>query len=343
MKAVVQSSAGQLGALAIVDREVPVPGDGEVLVRMSAAALNHRDLTYLREDYPGYGTGNFRRPVVPLSDGAGVVRDVGSGVTGIGVGDRVCTLFHQGWMSGPLDMERLMEGMLPGPRFEGVLQEYICLGENGVVPVPARLSDAEAATLPCSGLTAWNALRVGNVEAGEVVLISGTGGVAVAAMQFAKAMGARVAIASTSAWKLEKALEYGADAAIDNSDPGSLLQEVLRLTDGKGVDAVVEAGGGRTLNTSLQCLKTDGTVVLMGLVTGATATLDLPLITVSRRRIVGVNVGSRRDMLEMCETIAADGIRPMVDRVYRFEDAVTAFEDYEKKNLFSKYVIKIGE
>ena len=119
----VQTSAGQLGALAIVYREMPVPGDGEVLVQMSAAALNHRDLAYLREDYAGYGTGNFRRPVVPLSDGVGIVRDVGSDVSALRVGDRVCTLFHQGWMFGPLDMECLMEGMLPGPRLEGVMQE----------------------------------------------------------------------------------------------------------------------------------------------------------------------------------------------------------------------------
>jgi NADPH:quinone reductase-like Zn-dependent oxidoreductase len=327
---------GGLDALTLGPRPLAAPVGDEVRVRMRAVALNHRDLMVAR------GTsGGAAGSLVPASDGAGEVVAVGPDVTGFRVGDRVVTSFFPDWTDGaPTDAAtaRALGGSL-----EGVLAEEVVLPQRGWVPMPAHLSYAEAATLPCAGLTAWHALfGVLPARPGERVLLLGTGGVSVWALQLATAAGLEVFVTSSDDAKLARAAALGARATINYRRHPDWEREVLRLTDGQGVDRVLEIGGPDTLARSLAATRMGGTVAVIGRLTGAApAPLDPATLFLGQKRLAGVMVGSRAMALELARFVERAGIRPVIDRVVPFARAPEAFAHLAAAGHFGKVVVAI--
>ena len=307
--------------LAIVERPRPRPGAGQVLLRMKAASLNYRDLVVARR---GYGPQTGELPLVPVSDGAGEVVEVGAGVTRVAVGDRVCPAFFQGGRSlgGPLD---------------GVLQQYRVFGETGVFKVPAHLSDEEAATLPCAALTAWNAIVVeGRAKPGGSVLVQGTGGVSLFALQFARLCGARVTVVSGSDAKLERAKALGAERGYNYRTTPEWGKQ------SRGHDLVVDIGGAQSLPQSLRAVRARGTICLIGVVSGLSATLPLGPIVTRHVRLQGITVGTPEQFESMLRAVGDHRLRPVVDKVFDF-DALRAALDYLASGAhFGKICLRIA-
>jgi NADPH:quinone reductase-like Zn-dependent oxidoreductase len=323
--------------LVLAERPDPDPGTGQVLVRMRAASVNYRDLLMVRGDY------NPRQPLplIPCSDGVGEVVSVGDGVTRMGPGDRVAPLFAQGWISGEPTRERL-RSTLGGP-LDGTLAELMVLGEEGVVPVPEHLSDAEAATLPCAGLTAWSALVTqGQVGAGDTVLVQGTGGVSIFALQFARLLGARVIVTSSSDDKLQRARELGAHELINYRQVPEWGRQVREVTGGRGVDLIVEVGGAGTLAQSVRAVRFGGQISLIGVLAGRKSELDVAPILMKHVRVQGILVGHRKGFEAMSRAIALHGLRPVVDRTFPFDQTPEAFDYLASGRHFGKVVIDIG-
>ncbi len=322
--------------LQLRERPDPKPGPGEVLLRMRAASLNYRDTLVVRG---GHGP-RFRLPLIPVSDGVGEVIDVGEGVAGLARGDRVCPVFFPTWLSGPPSQERFRISL--GGDVDGMLAQQMCLPAAHVVAVPEHLSDAEAASLPCAGVTAWSAvISQGRVGPSDTVLVQGTGGVALFAMQFAKAAGARVIITSSDDGKLERARALGADETINYRQTPDWDRVVKAMTSGEGVDHVVELGGAGTLERSVRCARIGGTLSLIGVLAGAKADVPLPLVVMRNLRLQGVTVGSRDDFAAMVRTIARHRLQPVVDRIFAFEQAPDAFAYFEQQHHFGKVCIAI--
>ncbi len=271
-----------LDSLARTERPDPRPGSGQVLIRMRAWSLNFRDLSVARGAYgapPAQG-------LVPLSDGVGEIVEVGAGVTRVKPGERVAGIFMQGFIAGGITAQALATAL--GGAIDGVLSEYVVLSEEGVVQVPAHLTDEEAATLPCAAVTAWNGLvREARVKAGDSVLLLGTGGVSLFALQFAKLHGARVILTSSSDHKLAIARQLGADETINYKAQVEWNKAVSQLTDGRGVDVVMEVGGAGTLDKSLAAVRVGGTVCLIGVLTGVSGTREHCLDTAPSRAGAG--------------------------------------------------------
>jgi NADPH:quinone reductase-like Zn-dependent oxidoreductase len=240
--------------LQLATRPQPTPGPGQVLLKMKAASLNYRDLVVPMR---GYGSFTGELPLIPVSDGVGEVVEVGSGVTRVKVGDRVCPCFNQGWIAGEPDLERMTQ-TLGGP-LDGTMADYMCLSEQGVVKAPEHLTDEEAATLPCAALTAWSAIvTYERLGPGSRVLVQGTGGVALFALQFAKLLGAHVTVISSSDDKLARAKALGADAGINYRTTPEWYKPARALTGGRGFDHIVELGGEKTLPQSLRAARPCG-------------------------------------------------------------------------------------
>ncbi len=323
-----------IDGLDVVEVEKPAPGPGQVLVRMRAASLNYRDLMTVKGTYGGQP----RRGLVPLSDGAGEVEAVGPGATLFKAGDRVCPIFCQSWLGGGLTAANTAAAL--GGTLDGVLSDYVVLHETGLVAIPDHLSFEEAATLPCAAVTAWHSLRhVGDVTAGDTVLVQGTGGVSVFALQFAKVMGARVIGTSSSDEKLERARGLGLDAAINYRTVPEWQDEVLRLTGGLGVDHVVEVGGAGTLARSIRAASVGGSIGIIGVLTGKSE-IDPTAILFRRVGLRGVYVGSREMFEAMNRAIALHGMRPVVDSTFPFERARDAWRHLEGATHFGKIVIR---
>lgn len=317
---VVQGSFG-LDHLTLVERERPEPGPGRVRVRVKAASLNYRDLLMVTGKYDP----RQRLPLVPLSDGVGVIDAVGDGVQGVRVGQRVAGLFAQAWQSGEPTTNRI-RSTLGGP-LDGMLAQYVVLDASGVVAVPEHLSDVEAATLPCAGLTAWSALvTYGRIKPGDTVLVLGTGGVSSFALDFAKMAGARVVATSRSAEKLEFLQDRGAWQVVDYVEDSKWGKSVRALTDGRGVDHVIEVGGAGTLAQSLRAVRPGGTISLIGVLAGGAAKLDLTAALMNNVRIQGIFVGHKEGFEAMNRAIERHRMRPIVDRVFPFEQARAAFD-----------------
>jgi len=332
MKAWQIVSEGGIDALALAEVALRDPGPGEVRVRMAAGSVNYRDLMTVK--FPA--ARGLPYPRVPNSDGAGTVTAVGAGVTGIAVGDRVTSCFFQEWGDGACSPAAMASAL--GGALDGVLAEEVVLKAEGVVPTPAHLSDIEAATLPCAALTAWNALvEVGRVKAGDTVLLLGTGGVSIFALQFATAMGARVVLTSSSDAKLERARAMGAAATVNYKTVPDWEKAVLDLTEGSGVDLTVEVGGAGTLARSVAATRVAGTIALIGVLTGGS--IDPTLIMRRSQRVQGVYVGSRRMFLDMNRALALHGIRPVIDRTVPFADARDAYRAMEAAGHFGKIAI----
>lgn len=330
----IQNSFG-LDNLKMTDRDDPAPGAGDVLIKLHATSLNYRDLMMVKGTY----NPKQRLPLIPLSDGAGEVIAVGDGVTRVKVGDRVAGNFSQKWIAGEPSRPKLTSS-LGGP-LDGMLAQYRALPEEGVVHIPSHLSYEEAATLPCAALTAWHSLIVqGRVKAGDTVLVQGTGGVSIFALQFAHMMGAEVIVTSSSDEKLERAKELGASHMINYKTTPDWDKAARKITDGVGVDHIIEVGGAGTLASSLKSIRIGGHIGVIGVLSGNTSDFSLIPILMQNVRVQGVLVGSREMFEDMNRAISLHRMKPVVDEVFSFEDARAAFDHMESAAHFGKICIK---
>lgn len=322
-----------IDALIISDRPEPKPAAGQVLVRMRAWSLNYRDLLIVK----GLYNPKLRLPIVPLSDGVGEVVAAGPGVTRVGVGERVAGIFMQKWIDGEVDEAKAKSAL--GGAIDGVLSEYVLLDAEGVVPVPAQLTDHEAATLPCAAVTAWHALvSAGHVHTGETVLVQGTGGVSLFALQFARMHGARVIATSSSDEKLKRVAQLGAGDGINYKNTPAWGERVRELTQGKGVDHVVEVGGAGTLGESLKAVRMGGRISLIGILAGPSQFNPIPIL-MKGVCVQGIFVGSRAMFEAMNAAITEHQMRPVVDRVFPFSETRAAFHHMDSGAHFGKIVI----
>jgi NADPH:quinone reductase-like Zn-dependent oxidoreductase len=334
MKAYQIQTAAGIDGLAPIDLPMPKPHAGEVLIRVHATSLNYRDTAVVSGRYPGQTL-----PMIPLSDGAGEVVEVGEGVTRVQVGDRVAGIFFQDWIAGKLTREKIKSAL--GGAIDGMLAEYVALNQEGLVHLPPHLSYKEGATLPCAAVTAWQALvDRGRLSAGETVLLLGTGGVSIFALQFAKIMGAKVIITSSSDEKLAQAKQLGADETINYKTFPNWDEKVYELTQQEGVDLVIEVGGAGTLEKSLRSTGVGGRISLIGVLGGAGEVNHTQMLMKSID-VQGIYVGSR-DMFEaMNRAIALHQIKPAIDRVFPFTEAPEAYRYLLSGSHFGKVVIQL--
>lgn len=327
-------SADGIDALARNERPDPRPGPRQILVRMKANAINYRDLFTIlnaKDRLP-------KMPTIPNSDGAGEVVAVGPGVTRFKTGDRVAGNFFQRWSDGVITGEAMQSAL--GGAIDGVLAEQVVLEEACTVHIPDHLSYEQAATLPCAALTAWNSLvEKGGLKAGDTVLLLGTGGVSIFALQFAAMFGARAIITSSSDDKLERAKAMGAWHTINYRTHPDWEVKVAEATDGRGVDHVVEVGGPGTLARSIEATRFGGRIGLIGILTSS----DINPMPIMRKSLIvnGVYVGSRRMFEDMNRAIAANRMEPVIDQVFAFDAARDAYHAMKAAGHFGKLVIRI--
>src|SRR6516162_9996839 len=326
-----------VAGLRLVDRPTPKPGPGQVLVRIKAATLNYRDLLTVKG---GYGS-RQKFPLIPVSDGAGVVKSVGVGVRDFAAGDHVIGSFFENWLGGE-PSEAKMQAALGGA-VDGVLAEYRVFPAHALVKTPQHLTDVEAAALPCAGLTAWSAVvKLGGVKPGRTVLTQGTGGVALFALQFAKMCGARVIATSSSDAKIERLKALGADFTLNyknTPDWGKKAREI----SGRGVDLVVEVGGVGTLNESIRATKIGGMIAFIGVLAGPPpAESRISLMVMQQQRLQGVTVGSAEDLQAMVNAVASNGMKPVIDKTFPFDQVKQAFCYMASGAHFGKVAISIS-
>ena len=330
-----EATAFSIDALKLGERPVPKPRRGEILIRLRAASLNYRDLAVLVQNY----LPTLALPYVPASDACGEVVEIGEAVTRFKVGDRVTPIYTQGWHDGMPTLELRTKRTLGAP-LSGVLQEYIAVPAEDAVAVPANLSDAEAATLPIAALTAWSTLQEGGVKSGDTVLVQGTGGVALFALQFAKLAGARVIVLSSSDEKLVRAKALGADAGINYRTTPDWNVAVKDATQGKGVEIVVETAGA-TLDKSLAALAFGGFIGVVGFVAGYKAEIPLRAVIGPMVRMQGIAVGSRARFEAMNRAIAQHQLKPVIDSSFPLDQAADAFRHMEQGRHFGKIVVNL--
>ncbi len=331
---VAQISSFGIDSLELVDRPTPQPGPGEVLIKIRAVSLNYRDLMMVKGSY----NPKLRLPRIPCSDGAGEIAAIGEGVKAWKPGDRVCGCFFQNWFDEPPTPIKV-KGALGGD-IDGMLAEYVLLKESGVVRIPDHLTFEEAATLPCAALTAWRAIAAANIQANSTVLIQGTGGVSIFALQFAKLKGARVLGISSSDAKLQRACSLGLDKGLDYGETSEWDRWVMEQTNGEGVDLVVEVGGVGTLPRSLRAVKMGGVIAQIGVLSGPAETIPIPMILHKQVHIQGIYVGSRHHFEEMNNDIASAGLRPVFE-TRDWTKAREAFHEMESATHFGKLVLTV--
>jgi len=336
MKAFEIKDSFGIDALKLSERADPIPGHDQVVVKVKAVSLNYRDLITVKHG----GMRNLRMPLIPCSDGAGEVIKIGPGVTRVKPGDRVAGIFLQTWLAGDTNAAHGQSAL--GGAIDGMLAEQVVLHEDGLVHLPEHLSYEEASTLPCAAVTAWQGLVTkGGMKAGDTVLVQGTGGVSIFALQFAVMTGARVIITSSSDEKLARAKQLGAVEGINYKTTPDWGKRVLELTSGEGVDHVVEVGGAGTLEKSFQAVRVGGTVSLIGVLTGANGQINPLPVLLKSIRLQGIYVGSREMFEAMNRAIAAHRMRPVIDRVFPFAQTREAFKLMESAAHFGKIVIAL--
>jgi NADPH:quinone reductase-like Zn-dependent oxidoreductase len=334
MKCYVIPAPNGIDSLKLVERPDPTPGPRQVLVRVRATSLNYRDLLTIEAQYARSAP---KPDLIPLSDGAGEVVAVGPGVSRFKVGDRVAGCFMQKWTGGPISDSPMASAM--GGAIDGMLTERAVLEEDGAVLLPSGLSFEEGATLPCAAVTAWHALvEIGNIKAGDTVLVQGSGGVSIFALQLARMSGARVIATSSSPAKAERLRKMGAEAVIDYRATPDWDKEAMKLTAGRGADIIVEVGGAGTLPRSFLAARTGGTIAVIGLLSGM-ATLDPMPILRRNLRVQGLYVGSTQMFEAMNRAIEAAGLKPVIDTVFPFAGAKEAYRHLKSQNHFGKIVI----
>jgi NADPH:quinone reductase-like Zn-dependent oxidoreductase len=324
-----------LAALKLVDRPSGgALGPTAVRVRVRAASLNYRDLVMLKQ------AKKRKSPGIPLSDGAGEVVAVGEKVARVKVGDKVCGAFFPGWHSGPFKDEHHLNAL--GGSADGALCEEMVLDEKSWVKIPAGWSFEEAATLPCAGVTAWNALyESARVQAGDTVLVQGTGGVSIFALQLARTAGATVVATSSSAEKRERLTQMGASVTIDYKENPKWGDAARAATGGRGVDIAVEVGGAGTFDQSARSLRYGGTMSLIGVLTGTQAPIDTYQLVHKALRVHGLYVGSVAMFEDLVRALEASKIKPVVDKVFGFAEARAAYEYLQSGKHFGKVVVRV--
>jgi len=319
-----------------VELPQPKPGPRQVLVRVAACSLNYRDLAIVSGNYPMPVKDN----VIPLSDGAGEVVEVGSGVTHFRPGDKVAGNFWQRWYGGQPAPENVHHAL--GGSADGMLADFVVLDEHGAVKLPAHLSLLEGATLPCAGVTAWHAVvEYGSTRPGTTVLVQGTGGVSIFALQFARAMGAEVIAISSSDEKLARAKQLGAAHGINYRAMPEWNKAVVQLTNG-GVDLVVEVGGAGTLMRSLGAIKPGGRIGLIGVLSQPTGDFNPMVILAKRANVQGISVGSTQMFEAMNRAITANHIKPVIDEVFAFSEVRAAFQHLQSATHFGKVAVSLA-
>jgi len=338
MKAIVINGGFGLENLQFVDRPEPTPGPNQVLLRMKAASLNFRDLLTVQGMY------NPKQllPLVPCSDGVGEVVGLGEGVSRLQEGDRVCPIFAQGWLAGVPRQDQL-RSTLGGP-LDGTLSELMVVNAESVVKVPAYLTDEEAAALPCAAVTAWSALVThGETKAGDTVLVQGTGGVALFALQIARLHGARVIVTSSSDKKLGRAEALGALDGINYVSVPQWGKAVRKLTGDVGVDHVVELGGAATLEQSLRAVRVGGRISIIGVLSGVQTTIPLTAILMSAVRLQGILVGHRDSFEALCRAMILAELRPVIDSTFALADVRAALDHMAAGAHVGKICIRIAD
>jgi NADPH:quinone reductase-like Zn-dependent oxidoreductase len=336
MRAYRLTKAGDIDGLAEVDLPMPKPAHGQILVKVAACSLNYRDLAIVLGRYRAPSKANL----IPLSDGAGEVVEVGDGVTRFKAGDRVAGCFFQRWSGGRPELDTQASAV--GGAIDGMLAQYVVLEEDGAVHLPAHLSLEEGATLPCAGVTAWHAVvEHGRTIAGDRVLVQGTGGVSIFALQFARALGAEVVVTSSSDEKLKRAKALGATHLINYKTMPDWDKAALDLTAGQGVDHVVEVGGAGTFVRSLNAIRLNGSISLIGVLAGA-ADINPMLILAKRASVQGISVGSRQMFEAMNRAITANGLKPVVDKAFPFAETKAAYRHLQSAQHFGKVVIRVS-
>lgn len=334
MKRVRLTAPGGLQNLGFVEEEPPKPRPGEVLVRIRASSVNFHD------DLVVHGRIPSADGRVPMTDGAGEVIAVGEDVAELKVADNVVSTFWPYWLGG--EMTPATRRDIPGETVDGYASEYVCKPAHFFTKAPAGCTHAEAATLTCAGVTAWRALvTCGHVKPGDTVLIQGTGGVSLFALQFAKAAGARVIATSSSEEKLEKLRRLGADAVINYKAVPGWGQKSKELTDGRGVDHVIEVGGPATFMQSVAACRTGGHIAIVGVLTGFTAEVSIPALFSNQIRTSGISIGSRADQEDMVRAMEVNRLRPVIDRTFPLQEIVAAFEYYESQQHFGKVCLAL--
>jgi NADPH:quinone reductase-like Zn-dependent oxidoreductase len=335
MRAYQLPQAGSIDALVKIDRPTPKPDRRQVLVKVKACSLNFRDLAIV--------LGKYRMPtrpnVIPLSDGAGEVVEVGRDVTRVKAGDRVAGCFFQRWQGGAPAPDTHASAL--GGGIDGMLADYALLEEDGVVKLPAHLSLEEGATLPCAAVTAWHALMEhARIMPGQTVLVQGTGGVSIFALQLARLAGAEVIATSSSDEKLARAKALGAAHGVNYKATPDWDKAAVELTGGLGVDHVVEVGGAGTLPHSLRAIRVGGKITLIGVLAGA-GEINPTLIFSRRANVQGISVGSTQMFEAMNRAIAAGRLKPVIDKVFAFDEAPAAYRHLQSAQHFGKVVIRI--
>ena len=334
MKAVRLMMPASAANLRLVEVDPPKPQAGEVLVRVRAASLNPHDDFVVRGFIPA-ADGR-----VPLTDGAGEVVACGEGVSELRVGDAVVSTFWPYWLSGEMTASTRRE--IPGETLDGYAREYACMPAHAFTKQPPGYSHAQAATLPCAGVTAWRGLVVkGQVKPGDTVLIMGSGSVSLFALQFAKVAGARVIVTSSSDEKLEKLKRLGADDLINYRSTPNWGEQAKALTDGRGVDHVIEVGGPATLAQSMVACRLGGHIAVIGLLSGVMAEVNIPALFSAQLRVSGISIGSRADQEDMIRAIHVNGLQPVIDRSFPLAEIAAAFESYQSQSHFGKVGIDI--
>jgi NADPH:quinone reductase-like Zn-dependent oxidoreductase len=326
-----------IDALVEVERPQPKPAHRQVLVKVAACSLNFRDFAIARGTYRM----GVRDNLIPLSDGAGEVAEVGAAVTRVKVGDRVAGNFFQRWTGGEPSAESHKSAL--GGGIDGMLAEYVVLEEDGVVKIPAHLSLEEGATLPCAAVTVWHAMMEhAKLKAGDTVLLQGTGGVSIFGLQFSKAMGIRAVIISSSDAKLKRAQSLGAAFGINYKTTPDWDKAAIEFTGGVGVDHVVEVGGAATLTRSFGALRSGGKITLIGGLSGGATELNPGLIFSRRANVQGISVGSTQMFEAMNRAVEANAIKPVIDKVFPFAEAKAAYHHMASGAHFGKIVIRVG-
>ncbi|HEV2594620.1 MAG TPA: NAD(P)-dependent alcohol dehydrogenase [Sphingomicrobium sp.] len=334
--ALIDKSSGS-ARLSLTERQIPRPAAGEILVRVEAASLNYRDLLVI----DGIGRWNPPAGRIPGSDACGIVTEIGPGVEGLKPGDRIVSTILPNWLSGSLSADKL-QGSLGGAAADGVFAEYVLLRSNSVVVVDDRMTSEELATLPCAALTAWQALqRASSLAPGKTVLLEGTGGVSIFALQMVVAAGAKAVITSSNDEKLAKALELGASAGINYRTSSDWVEKAMSLSP-DGYDHVLDVGGASTLSQSIALAAYEGTVSIIGLIGGLEATIDLTPVFAKNLKVDGIEVGSRAMLAELVEWYGGHNLRPVIDRVFGLDEINLALDHLRSGSHFGKVVVKFA-